>query len=176
MKVLVGTKNPGKVKGAELAFSHYYNDFEIEGISVNSDVREQPINDEIYIGAKNRVANLKKYAKEHDLKADFYVAIESGMTKRLGDWMIVNMAYIEDSNGLKSWGSAPGFPVPKKYVSKIKKTDLGTVMDKVFSKKDLRSGKGGIELLTHGVISRIDATEEAFVMALIPYVNDDLWK
>ena len=176
MKILVGTKNPGKVKGAELAFKHYFNDFEIEGISVNSEVSEQPINDEIYIGAKNRVANLKKYAKENNLKADFYVAIESGMTKRLGNWLIINIAYIEDSNGIKSWGSAPGFPVPKKYLAKIKKTDLATVMDNIFAKKDLRSKNGVIELLTKGVITRIDATEEAFVMALISYINGDLWR
>ncbi len=176
MKILVGTKNPGKVKGAELAFKHFYEDFEIEGISVDSEVNDEPINDEIYIGAKNRVKNLKKYAKENHIKADFYVAIESGITKKLGDWMIINMAYIEDLNGLKSWGSAPGFPVPRKYVSKIKESDLGTVMDKIFSKNDLRSGKGGIDFLTHGVINRIDITEKAFVMALTTYINDDLWR
>ena len=43
MKILIGTKNPGK----------------IEGRPVNSNVGDQPINEEILQGAKNRVKNIK---------------------------------------------------------------------------------------------------------------------
>ena len=63
MKVIVATKNPGKIEGARRALKNYFDDFEIQGIPVESNVSEQPVNDEIYIGAKNRVKNLKKYAK-----------------------------------------------------------------------------------------------------------------
>ena len=48
-------------------------------------------------------------------------------------------------------------------------------MDKVFEQNDLRSGKGGISLLTNDAISRIDITREAFVMALTGQIND-VWK
>lgn len=63
MKVLVATKNQGKIEGAKRALENYFNNIEIIGIPVESDVSEQPVNDEIYNGAKNRVNNLKKYAK-----------------------------------------------------------------------------------------------------------------
>lgn len=53
MKILIGTKNPGKVDGAKQAFDEYFEDFDIEGFSVYSDVGEQPINDEIYKGVIN---------------------------------------------------------------------------------------------------------------------------
>ena len=63
MKILIGTKNPGKIEGTKRAFEKYFKDIEIEGILVHSNVPDQPVNEEIFQGAKNRVKNLKKYAK-----------------------------------------------------------------------------------------------------------------
>ena len=63
MKILIGTKNKGKIEGAKRAFERYFNDVKVEGISVQSEVADQPVNDEILQGARNRVKNLKKYAK-----------------------------------------------------------------------------------------------------------------
>lgn len=70
MKILIATKNQGKIEGAKRALLKYFDNIEIEGIPVESDVSEQPVNDEIYIGAKNRVKNLKKYAQENGIEAD----------------------------------------------------------------------------------------------------------
>lgn len=176
MKILIGSKNPGKIEGAKQAFLEYYNDIEIEGIPVSSDVSEEPINDEIYQGALNRVDNLIIYAKDNGLEADYYIGVESGITNKLGKWMIINVAVIKDRNGYESWGASPAFPVPNKYVEEIKNTDLGQVMDSLFKKNDLRSSKGGVSFLTHNVISRIDLTMEAFVMALTQFINKDLWR
>lgn len=56
-------------------------------------------------------------------------------------------------------------------------TDLSQVMNKIFIKDDERHNKGGgIQLLTHDVISRVDLTETAFIMALTKYINEDKWK
>lgn len=60
----MGTKNPGKIQGAREAFEKYFDNVEIQGIAVDSEVGDQPFNQEIIQGAKNRVKNLKKYAKE----------------------------------------------------------------------------------------------------------------
>lgn len=49
-------------------------------------------------------------------------------------------------------------------------------MDKVFSKNNLNTGKGGISILTKDEVSRIDLTKNAFVMALIPQINGDIWR
>ena len=59
MKALIATKNQGKIEGARRALEHYFKDIEIKGIPVKSDVPDQPVNKEIYDGAKNRVRNLK---------------------------------------------------------------------------------------------------------------------
>lgn len=176
MKILIGTKNIGKIEGAKQAFEKYFRNVEIEGIQVSSEVGDQPINKEIFEGAKNRVKNVKKYAKNHNIEADFYIASEAGITNLLGEWIDINAAVVEDNNGFQTIGSSQGFQIPEKYVKEIIDTELGKVMDKLFSKNNLNIGKGGISILTHDEVSRIELTKNAFVMALIGHINGDLWK
>ena len=176
MKVLIATKNAGKIEGAKKALLHYFNNIEIEGIPVESDVAEQPVNNEIYNGAKNRVKNLKKYANDNNIKADLYLAIESGIKNLLGRWMITNIAVIEDNDTFESYGTSPSFPVPENLVEDIINTDLSKVMDKLFVEDEERHNRGGgIQLLTHNKITRIDLTEMAFIMALTKYINEN-WR
>ena len=53
MKVLIATKNQGKIEGAKKALLNYFSEIEIQGIPVKSNVSEQPVNEEIYTGTKN---------------------------------------------------------------------------------------------------------------------------
>jgi len=119
MNVLIATKNQGKIEGAKRALSNYFDNIQIDGIAVESDVSDQPVNNDIYIGAKNRVKNLKKYAKENNIKADLYLSIESGINNLLGRWMITNIAVIEDDDKFESYGTSPSFPVPDRLVQEI---------------------------------------------------------
>ena len=176
MKILMGTKNPGKIEGARQAFEKYFENVEIEGIPVESEVAAQPVNEEIFKGAKNRVKNLKKYAIEKDIEADFYIASEAGITNLLGDWIDINAVVIEDSKGFQSVGISQGFPIPEKYIDEIKEIELGKVMDKIFSGNELSKGKGGISILTKDEISRIDLTRNAFIMALTSHINGEIWR
>jgi len=174
MKVLIATKNKGKIEGAKRALEHYFKDIEIEGISVESDVPEQPVNKEIYEGAKNRVKNLKKFAKENNIEADLFLGIESGINDLLGRWLITNIAVIEDSKEFESYGASPSFPVPDRLVNKVLETNLSEAMDTVLGEdKERHNQSGGIQLLTHNEISRIDLTEYAFIMALTKYINGE---
>ena len=176
MKILMGTKNPGKVEGAKQAFEKYFDNVEIEGVKANSEVSDQPFNEEIIQGAKNRVKNLKEYAKENDIDADFYISSEAGINNYFGEWIDVNIAYIEDREGFSSTGLSQGFPIPEKYIDEIKSTELGTVMDRIFSEKGLAQRKGGISFLTKDQVTRIELTRGAFIMALIKYINGDIWR
>lgn len=49
------------------------------GVNVPSEVSEQPVNEETYIGCKNRFDNLKKYVDKRNLEYDVLVSIENGM-------------------------------------------------------------------------------------------------
>ncbi|MCI8444222.1 MAG: inosine/xanthosine triphosphatase [Clostridia bacterium] len=176
MKILVATKNPGKIEGAKQAFEKYFDNVQIEGISASSNVGNQPINQEILLGAKNRVKNLKEYAINNNIEADFYVSSEAGITDLLGEWIDINAVVIEDSKGFQSVGTSQGFPIPNKYIEEIKETELGKVMDKIFSGKELGKGKGGISILTKDEVSRIDLTRNAFIMALTKHINGEIWR
>lgn len=177
MKVLIATKNQGKIEGAKRALSNYFDNIEIQGIPVESDVSEQPVNEEIYNGAKNRVKNLKEYAHANNVKTDLYLSIESGITNSLGKWMITNIAIIEDKEDFESYGTSPSFPVPDRLVKDVINTDLSQVMNSVFEKDDERHNHGGgIQLLTHNKVTRIDLTEMAFTMALTKYINEEKWR
>ena len=94
MKILIGTKNPGKIEGAKQAFEKYFDNVDIEGIQVSSNVGDQPINEEILQGAKNRVKNLKEYAINNNIEADFYISSEGGITNLLGEWIDINLSLI----------------------------------------------------------------------------------
>ncbi len=176
MKVLIGTANPGKIEGARRAFSKYFDNVEVEGINVSSDVNDQPFDLEILNGARNRVKNVKEYAKKNNIEADYYIGIEGGITNLLGSLIELNIAVIEDNNNFQSVGTSPGFSVPERYLEEIKETDFGTLMDRLFDGKQLSKGKGGIAFLTKDQLSRIDMTEKAFIMALTSHINGDLWK
>ena len=176
MKVLIGTNNPGKVEGARQAFEKFYEDVEMIGVSVSSGVSDEPVNDEIYMGARNRVNNLIKYAKENNIDSDYFIGIESGITNRLGKWCIIQIAVVRDNKGYESLGTGPAFPVPDKYVDEIINTDLGLVMDKIFKGNGLKNEKGGIAHLTNNVVTRFDMTRDAFIMALTEFINGDIWR
>ena len=176
MKALIGTKNPGKIKGATDALNSFFEGIEVVGVPVSSDVPDQPVNDETLIGAQNRVNNLISYAKENNIEADFFIAIESGLCNIYGNWHIINFAVIKDKNGYESVGTSSGFPVPKKYINDIKEKGLGSVIDRLLNTDNIRNSIGGISYLTHEKLSRIDLTREAFIMALTQFINGNLWK
>ena len=176
MKVVIATKNQGKVDGAKRALEKYFDNVIVEGIPADSEVGEQPVNNEIYDGAKNRVKNLKKYCKENNIEADLFLSIESGINNLLGRWMITNIAIMEDNTAFESYGTSPSFPVPERLVKDVINTDFSKVMDKVFEKDEERHNKGGgIQLLTKNKVTRIDLTELAFTMALTKYINKEKW-
>ena len=178
MKVLIGTKNPLKKEGIKQALEKYFSDIEIDGISVDSEVGNQPMDKEILVGAKNRVKNLKVYAKQNNIDVDFYIAIEGGTTYLLGNWIVLNIAVIEDKKENLSIGTSQGMPVPERYVEEAKKSEFSKVMDKVFNKnkigKDLNETT--IEsILTQNELSRIDLIRDASIMALTKHINGKVW-
>lgn len=172
MKAIVATNNKVKVEGARRALSHYYNNVDVEGINVSSEVSKQPINEEIYRGARNRINNLKKYCKQKNINTDLYFSIESGISNQLGEWQVVSIAIIENNLGISSVSASASFPVPERYVNKIVEYGVNNVMQEIFG-NDLN--KSGIELLTDGVYNRMDLIEEAFIMGLIKIIHDNKW-
>lgn len=172
MKAVIATNNKVKIEGAQKALNHYYKNAKIAGINVPSGVSAQPINEEIYMGAKNRINNLKKYCKENNVDTDMYFAIESGISNQLGEWQVISIAIIENNLGVSSVSASSSFPIPERYINRIIEEGVGTVMKEVFGNNTTQNG---IELLTKGVFNRRDLIEETFVMGLIKIIHDNKW-
>ena len=89
-------------------------------------------------------AELKKYAEENMIEADFFVAMESGITDKFGTWLNLTTVYIENKNEEGAVGFGPAYPIPDRYIDEVKKKELSYVLAKLFESKELKAPQGGI--------------------------------
>ena len=132
MKVLVGSRNPVKIEATKDAFSKFFDNIEVVGIEVDSKVSNQPINQETFEGAKNRVMELRKINKEKNLGAKFFVGIEGGIIKLYSRWFAFSAVCIMDEKGRIGFGTSPHFELPPSIVRHLlERVELGKVMDRI---------------------------------------------
>lgn len=177
MKVLVGSKNSSKIDGVKIAFEKFFQEVEAIGVDADSEVSDQPVNGDTMLGAKNRVKNLKKYANENNVEADYFVAVESGLMDMYNDPAIINACYLESREGVESYGYSAGFPIPEGKFEDIKEKGLARVIDDTFHIEH-KSGpvvKGGIYMLTNGAMGRIEFAINSTVMALTRILHEE-WR
>ena len=175
IKILIGSNNKAKIEGAKLAFEKYFSDFEIISKDISSGVNAQPINEEILLGARNRIKGLKELNINN---IDFYISSEAGLIS-IGDLYInINMGVIEDINGYESIGTSQGYMIPKNKIELVKEKTLGVVLDETFNGINLNRNKGGINYLTLGEVNRIQLVRDSFILSLVPFLeqNQKIWK
>lgn len=170
MKVLLGSTNPGKIKGVEQTFKKYYENVEVLGVKVESNVPDQPVNAETFEGTKNRVNNLTTYARLSNMNVDFFVGVESGLIEIFNQWFIVEIAVIRDKYGKESIGLSAATPVPSKYVEPMIEKTMYKVMTQDLG-ATFTSEESGTGWLTRNAITRIDLTQQALIMALTKFLN-----
>ena len=77
VRIEIATKNPSKVKAITEVFKIYFENVSSKGTEVISGVPDQPINEDVFKGAKNRIEFLKKNLEEHNY--DYLVSCEGGL-------------------------------------------------------------------------------------------------
>jgi inosine/xanthosine triphosphatase len=174
-KVYIGSKNPVKVECTKLGFTEIFGDrseFKFIGKSVLSDVSDQPMtNGETLQGATNRAKNLKKIFAD----GEFYVGIEGGIQKIGGE--MEAFAWVVIMNG-DSIGKAQTstFQLPPKIVELINQgVELGHADDLVFRRSNSKQGNGAVGILTGDIIDRVEYYRHAVILALIPFINKELY-
>ncbi|WP_299018786.1 inosine/xanthosine triphosphatase [uncultured Photobacterium sp.] len=168
--VIVASANPAKISAVAEAFSTAFpaQTFSFQGISVASEVRDQPMcADETLTGARNRINNARKQVPE----ADYYVSIEAGID---GDstfaWMVV------ENSTQRGEARSASLPLPPKALDKIHQgIELGDVMDEMFNQTNVKQKGGAIAMLTNHKLSRSSVYQQALILALIPFMNQDLF-
>jgi len=176
MKILVGSKNPIKIKAVDEAFSIYFNDINVIGISVESDVPAQPINNQTFEGAKNRALELEKTNKEKKLEAQFFVGIEGGIQETYGKWFAFGCMCIIDNSRKTSFGTSAHFELPQSVTTRLLKgEELGFVMDEIMNDENTKQKGGAISFFTNGKMDRKELYIPGIISALVPFLHEDLY-
>lgn len=176
MKILVGSKNPVKIKAVEEAFSLYYNDINVLGRSVDSGVPPQPINNQTFEGAKNRATELQKLNKKENLDAQFFVGVEGGIQETFGKWFAFGCMCIIDKTGKTSFGTSAHFELPKSVTKRLLNgEELGFVMDEIMNEENTKQKGGAISFFTNGKMNRKELYVPGIISALVPFLHSNLY-
>ncbi len=167
-KVVVASLNPAKINAVNSAFQSAFphQAFEFIGISVESEVDDQPMSDEeTRDGALNRVKN----AKISQPDADYYVGLEAGIEDNVTfAWMII------ESDTHRGESRSASLMLPPLVIEKLDHAnELGDVMDEVFGTENIKQKGGAISLLTQDLLTRSSVYHQALILALIPFINPD---
>jgi len=175
--VAVGSTNPAKRKGVKLAFSRLFGRLQIKVVDASSLVRAQPVGlDETVEGAQERAI----FALE-SARPDFGVGVEAGLIELGKDWpghyLNLQVAAIVDSAGHLSFGCSSGFPIPMKFVDRLRKNseELDRYTHELAGARKVREEEGIVYHLSKRRLSRVEMTEQCVSMALIPWLNGRLY-
>lgn len=164
--VAVGSKNPVKVRGVERAFRRYF-DARIEPVEVSSP-SPQPVGREVVYGALAR--SLEALRK---LRGSLMgVGVEAGPIEFYNGngFLETQVAVIVDRECRVSMGVSSSFELPDSVLELvIKGVELSKAVE-YEGEEDLGEGIGYIGLLSWGKITRLELTEQAVTMALIPRI------
>jgi len=167
-KVVVASLNPAKINAVKSAFQSAFphQAFEFIGVSVESEVDDQPMsNEETRDGALNRVRN----AKISQPNADYYVGLEAGIEDNVTfAWMII------ESDTHRGESRSASLMLPPLVIEKLDHAnELGDVMDEVFGTENIKQKGGAISLLTQDLLTRSSVYHQALILALIPFTNPE---
>jgi len=175
-KVYIGSENPVKVECTKIGFETVFGKeppFEFIGKSIHSNVSDQPMsNEETLTGAINRANNLQ--AEYPD--GDYFVGIEGGI-ESIGEEMEAFAWIVINGKGISGKAQTSTFQLPPRIVELINQgVELGHADDMVFKRKNSKQGNGAVGILTHNIIDRIEYYRHAVILALIPFVNSELYQ
>ena len=197
IRVVVGSKNPVKVRAVEEAFKKYWPGCEVRGIEVNSGVSAQPMSElETMKGARQR-ADL---AIKTDVNAQYGVGIEGGVCEVEGKMFECAWACIVKQLPIKNFlpavptaqllqagqmtksgkqrydeglGGGLYFELPEKIASKIRAGgELGPIMEQIM-KFDVKRTNGAIGVLSKDQLDRKSAYVQIVLSALIKFVSPE---
>ncbi len=85
---------------------------------------------------------------------------------------------IMDSTGRTGYGTAPFFELPSNITEKLLKqdgTELGDAIDSLIGGKNTKEKQGAVGYFTNGVVDRKRYYVDGLLVALIPFLNTDLY-
>ena len=171
---IVGSTNPVKVQAVRDGATTMLGEITVLSVDVPSGVSAQPIgDDEMIAGAINR-ANA---ALRTDGAATFGVGLEGGVVDRAEGLFASAWCVVVHTDGRTGLASTGHFQLPPKVAELVRGgMELGHADDIVFGKTNSKQSTGSIGILTHGKYNRAQFYAPAVMMALIRFVNPELFQ
>lgn len=172
--VAVGSKNPAKTLGTRKAFSRFFPAVEFREVDTTSSVGAQPLTlEETIQGALARA----KISLQVSDDVEFGVGIEAGLTAFGDEHLNMQVAVIMDRRGRFTLGSSSGFMVPGMVVRQMQVggVELDRFAKGLTASEEVREEDGVVYHLTKGAVSRVDMTEQCVSMALVPWLNREIY-
>ena len=174
MKVVIGSKNPVKIKFVQLAFEQVFPNekWEFVGTNVLSGVADQPMSDdECILGAKNRAKNAIKEAD-----ADYGVGLEGGMQKHGDSYFSVGWAAVVDKNNNEGLGAGVKTMILPAIIKMVEEgMELGQADDIFFKKIGSKQGDGYVGIMTNNAITRTEGFKHGVICALARFIKSDMF-
>ncbi len=173
--IIVGSQNPVKISCTESAFSEAFNRAVlVNGLGTSSGVSDQPRGDEeTYLGAVNRAKNARSMFPE----ADYWVGIEGGVSEDAHGMYAFAWVHIENKAGQVGRSKTATFYLPSGIVELIDSgMELGSADDQFFSRNNSKHQGGSVGILTREILGRKSYYYQAVVLALIPFLNENLYE
>ncbi|KKU02954.1 MAG: NTPase [Candidatus Amesbacteria bacterium GW2011_GWB1_47_26] len=173
IEIIVASTNPIKMEATKVGFEKMFpsSQFEVKGISIKSGVRGQPLTSaETRNGARNRATN----ARKANPQADYWVGLEGGVEE--DDQMfnqnhhlhllrsVVWCAILKSGENVFGEGQPGSYALPGEICRLILEKGM-----------ELGEADGSVGILTHGVLNRDQYYSIAVELALIRYINPDLY-
>lgn len=162
-KVIIGSKNPAKVGGVREAVNAYWADMDVFGENAPSRVSKMPMSkSEIRFGAKSRAEYII-----NNFDCWLGVGNEGGAALVDGNWYLFGTTYITDGKN-SSWGGELQIQLPEIMVDGLAdgEVELGTVIDKMTNRTNVKQQEGAIGLITNMRLTRSQVFKMSALQAL----------
>ena len=174
MKIMVASQNPVKLEAVRRGFIRLFpsTGCKVIGASISSGVSDQPRSDEETLaGACNRAQKVRASFPNADLFAGIEGGIEEG-----GNGMQAFAWVVFLGGSLTGKARTATFQLPPE-VARLVRTglELGEADDIVFGRSNSKQKDGAIGILTNGVIDRTAYYAHAVSLALIPFIQEELY-
>ncbi|WP_068674794.1 DUF84 family protein [Oceanobacillus sp. Castelsardo] len=146
MNIIVGSKNPTKIKAVEEIFP----EAKVTPLNVSSDVSAQPFSDE---ETRKGAINRAKYCQDSSANV-IGIGLEGGVMYVGSELYLCNWGALMTANQTFT-ASGARILLPKEIDLKLQEgMELGNIMDNYSMRKEVRNNEGAIGIFTNDLISR----------------------
>ena len=171
-RAAVGSTNPAKLEAVHRALARLAPGCTIEALAVSTGMPDQPFGDE----ETRTGAMLRARTALAESGADVGLGLEGGVLFEDERPWLVSWVAVVARDGRTGEASGLRMLLPPSATARLRGgTELGTIIDDLFSVSASKQHAGAIGLLTEGFVSRPDASADLVAMACAPLLRPDLY-